>query len=456
MRARQPDRSGVIVRDGIRSAYDVYGAGNAPTVLLLPTWSVADARHWKFQVPVLARHSQVITMDGRGNGRSDRPLDAAAYSEHEYVADALAVLDKEDVDRAVVIGLSLGGYRAAVFAATHPERTLGAVMIGPAIAWLTPPDPDRDALDFFADYGDAGGWALYSAAAWRRDARRFAEFFWGQIFPEPHSTKGWEDGVEWQLDTDAQTLIASILGSHSYASKDDFIADLAHIRCPVLVIHGTDDKISPIGTGEALAEHTGGDLAIIDGGGHCPQARDPIAVNRLLMQFVDRCTPERMRTPRRVTWTRSLARPRRLLYLSSPIGLGHARRDLAIARQLRELHPDLRIDWLAQHPVTSFLDVAGEIVHPASYQLASEAGHIEAEAGEHDLHAFQAIRQMDEILVANFSLLQDVVDNGDYDVVVGDEAWDLDRFWHENPELKRAAYAWMTDFVGFLKMTVVF
>ena len=59
---------------------------------------------------------------------------------------------------------------------------------------------------------------------------------------------------------------------------------------------------------------------------------------------------------------------------------------------------------------------------------------------------------MDEILLANFSLLQDVVESGDYDLVVGDEAWDLDYFWHENPELKRAAYVWMTDFVGWLPM----
>ena len=57
---------------------------------------------------------------------------------------------------------------------------------------------------------------------------------------------------------------------------------------------------------------------------------------------------------------------------------------------------------------------------------------------------------MDEILVSNFSIFQDLVDTGDYDAVVGDEAWDIDYFWHENPELKRSAYIWMTDFVGWL------
>jgi len=62
------------------------------------------------------------------------------------------------------------------------------------------------------------------------------------------------------------------------------------------------------------------------------------------------------------------------------------------------------------------------------------------------------VRRMDEILLANFSVLQDVVESGDYDLIIGDESWDLDYFWHENPELKRAAYVWMTDFVGWLPM----
>ncbi len=152
------------------------------------------------------------------------------------------------------------------------------------------------------------------------------------------------------------------------------------------------------------------------------------------------------------TWTRALARPRRALYLSSPIGLGHAMRDLSIATELRALHPDLQIDWLAQHPVTAVLETRGERIHPLSAELASESGHFAAEATGHDLNAFQAIRRMDEILVANFMVFHDAVSTGEYDLVIGDEAWDVDHFLHENPELKRTAFAWMTDFVGWLPM----
>ena len=91
-------------------------------------------------------------------------------------------------------------------------------------------------------------------------------------------------------------------------------------------------------------------------------------------------------------------------------------------------------------------------MHPASRWLSSESAHIESEAGEHDLRVFQAIRRMDEILVANFMLFHDVVEDEAYDLWVADEGWDVDHFLHENPELKSSAYAWLTDFVGWLPM----
>jgi hypothetical protein len=107
---------------------------------------------------------------------------------------------------------------------------------------------------------------------------------------------------------------------------------------------------------------------------------------------------------------------------------------------------------LAQSPVTTVLEAEGHTIHPASRWLASESAHIASEAAGHDLNAFQAIRRMDEILVANFMVFQEVVEEGAYDVVIADEAWDIDHFWHENPELKRGSHVWMTDFVGFLPM----
>jgi predicted glycosyltransferase len=142
----------------------------------------------------------------------------------------------------------------------------------------------------------------------------------------------------------------------------------------------------------------------------------------------------------------------RVLYISSPIGLGHARRDVAIARELRQLVDGVEVDWLAQDPVTRVLEAEGETVHPASRWLSNESRHFESESAEHDLHCFQAWRRMDEILIANFMVFHDVVREERYDLWVGDEAWELDYYLHENPGEKRAHYAWLTDFVGWLPM----
>jgi predicted glycosyltransferase len=197
--------------------------------------------------------------------------------------------------------------------------------------------------------------------------------------------------------------------------------------------------------GIALAEHTGGRLVLLEGSFHAPHVRDPVKVNLLLRDFIKPAPPAGR-------WTRGKSRRKRALYISSPIGLGHAQRDVAIATELRKLHPDLEIDWLAQHPVTAVLEARGERVHPASALLANESAHIESESAEHDLHCFQAIRRMDEILLANFMVFHDLVREEHYDLWIGDEAWELDHYLHENPEHKQAAYVWMTDFVGWLPM----
>jgi predicted glycosyltransferase len=176
-----------------------------------------------------------------------------------------------------------------------------------------------------------------------------------------------------------------------------------------------------------------------------------VQVNLALRDFVEDAF-ERRRTPRDPTVYRPEGRPR-ALYISSPIGLGHAQRDVAIARELRRLHPDLEIDWLAQHPVTRVLEAEHERIHPASAHLANESRHIESESAEHNLHCFHALRRMDEILAANFMVFHDLVREQRYDVWIGDEAWELDYYLHENPREKRAPFVWLTDFVGYLPMS---
>lgn len=446
-RARYPDESGFVERpDGVRIFWESYGTGE-PTIVFVPTWSIVHSRIWKGQIPHFARRHRVITFDAPGNGRSDRPLDPAAYEEQAMADDIFRVLDANGVDRAVVVVLSRASQCALLAVGDHPERVLALVFLNPAVR-LGEPFAARPEYSFDDELDTDEGWAKDNIHYWRRDFRGYLEFFFSQAFNEPHSSKQIEDALGWGLETDPETLAATI--RRRSVQPPDLMRLAGAIRCPTLVIQGTADAITGPGRGIGLAEAIpGARLEMIEGGGHVTEARDPVRVNLLLEELIASVAPPSVRR----TWPRALARPRRrVLYLSSPIGLGHAQRDAAIAAELRRLDPDVEIDWLAQHPVTTVLESRGERIHPLSAELANESAHIASESSEHDLNAFQAIRRMDEILVANFMVFHDAVREGAYDLIVGDEAWDVDHHLHENPELKRTAFAWLTDFVGWLPM----
>jgi pimeloyl-ACP methyl ester carboxylesterase/predicted glycosyltransferase len=452
-RARYPDDEGFIERDGVRVFWESYGQGEQ-TILFLPTWTLVHSRVWKAQIPYFARHFRVLCFDPRGNGRSDRPRERAAYDESEFAQDAIDVMDACGVERAVCVALSKGTQRALLLATEHPERVAGMVFIG----GLFPVSPLRSLRRRLLAHRrmrwlvknpplTTRGWGKYNAHYWSHGGYAdFVQWWADTMLTEPHSTKQIEDAVAWSHDTDGPTLALSAAGRLAApATRRDQIALAKRVRCPVLVVHGTRDAILPYSDGKALAKITGGRLETVEDAGHLPHARKPVQVNLALREFVEGAPP---RDP---TVHRSDGR-KRALYISSPIGLGHAQRDVAIARELRERVDGLEIDWLAQDPVTRVLEAEGERIHPASEHLANESRHMESESAEHDLHCFQAWRRMDEILINNFMVFHDVAREERYDLWIGDEAWELDYYLHENPREKRARYAWLTDFVGWLPM----
>jgi pimeloyl-ACP methyl ester carboxylesterase/predicted glycosyltransferase len=391
----------------------------------MPTWEIVDSRAWKFQIPFLSRMFTVLTFDPRGHGRSDRPAAVSAYDRAHRTADAVAVLDAAGIRSASLVSWCGAGDDVAV-AVRHPDRVDTLVLIAPDLELTETPNRD-----------------LYATIP---DWPSFVGRFFSVVFCEPHSTKQFQDATGWGMETDAQTILRGL----DAAWENDAVSArrlLASVRCPSLVIQGSRDAIVGPARGPAVAAELD-DPAVIEfeGSGHGPQLRDPVRFNLAVRDFV--AAPAR----RELRWTRAGSRPKRALSVSSPIGLGHARRDVAIADRLRALHPDLEIDWLAQDPVTRVLEAHGERIHPASAELASESAHFQAEAAGHELNCFEALRRMDEIFLSNFMVWLDAASAEPYDLWIADEAWDIDFYLHENPELKTAAYAWLTDFVGYLPM----
>jgi pimeloyl-ACP methyl ester carboxylesterase len=288
-RARYPDESGYVERpDGTRIFWERYGSGQ-PAIVFVPTWSIVHSRVWKGQIPWFARRHRVIAFDAPGNGRSDRPQDAAAYDERLMAEDIIRVMDATATPRAVFVSLSLGAQRSLIAADRWPERVVGVVFIGPSMP-MGEPLAERRGFSFEDDLPTDEGWAKYNIHYWRRDFAGFLQFFFGQAFSEAHSTKQIEDSVQWGLETDPETLYAT---EHGRDFMMDEALDMAfRIRCPTLVIQGDDDGITGPSRGIALADAIpGARLEMIAGGGHINEARDPVRVNLLLRDFVDGLEP---------------------------------------------------------------------------------------------------------------------------------------------------------------------
>src|SRR4051812_15775469 len=179
-RARYPDSEGFVERDGMQIFYEVYGEGEE-TLFLLPTWSLVHSRSWKMQVPYFARHFRVLTMDGLGNGRSDRCRNPLRYGAAEFARDCLAVMDATGTERAVMVSLSRGAQYLLELARLAPERLAGAAFIGPLFPytpshWSLLLNP-RALSAFFQRQAPAyRWWGRMNAAHWRSDYPQFAEW----------------------------------------------------------------------------------------------------------------------------------------------------------------------------------------------------------------------------------------------------------------------------------------
>ncbi|HKZ08439.1 MAG TPA: alpha/beta fold hydrolase [Methylomirabilota bacterium] len=433
-----------VTRDGVKLFYQISGGqgtdGGRRDLFLLPQCQpVAYSRQWKGQIPYLSRYFRVVTMDPRGNGRSDRT--AGAFDLDTRYQDLVAVLEETVRPPFALVALSCAAMIAFRYAVEHPDRLSHLILVSGQYAESVPQPFDERV-----------------APVIRNDFDNYRRRLLARCLPEPHSLKGIEDGVTWAGETTPDVLVESLRaidGTNVY----DF---LPRVPAPTLALHGTLDKIVPYAHAEKLvAALPGARLVTFEGGGHGLHGRHAVKVNHLIRDFVLDRPVESHRIPaiaERATAAPPESRParrtaqRRVLWLSSPIGLGHIQRDLAIARALREINGDVTVDFLAADPADRVVHAWGERLHPATRHMVNESAHFEGWTRDHELHAFDALWDMDEIMTANFMTFADVVEREPYDLWVGDEGWDLDYFLHENPELKRAPYVFMTDFIGMLPM----
>jgi pimeloyl-ACP methyl ester carboxylesterase len=286
--ARHPDAAGLASSpDGVRIAWEAYGEGS-PTIVLLPSAPIVHSRQWKGQIPYLSRAWRVVTYDGRGNGLSDRPTTTEAYEDDRFVQDVVTVLDASGTDRAVLVGHCTDGvWRSIRLAVEQPDRVLGIVAFAAGVPRLGPSQPHY--VEFAPRFDEVGeayeGWAKLNRHYWRSDYRGWLEFFFRQMIPEPHSSKAFEDAVDWGLDVSLESILAENDGGFPF-SQAEVEATCRKLGCPMLIVHGGDDRCQSPARAERLSELTGAPLVFVEGAGHMIPGRHPVLANLLIRDFV--------------------------------------------------------------------------------------------------------------------------------------------------------------------------
>ena len=144
---------------------------------------------------------------------------------------------------------------------------------------------------------------------------------------------------------------------------------------------------------------------------------------------------------------------KRVLYISGSLGLGHITRDLAIANELRKHKSDIEISWLAAHPADLLLKEAGERLLPEADQYANDNIPAENAAKGNHLNLLKYLTKASKEWEKNVKIFDQVTIKEQYDLIIGDEAYEIVVGIQKKPSLKRSPFVMIYDFIGLDAMT---
>jgi pimeloyl-ACP methyl ester carboxylesterase len=245
-------------RDGVSIYYQVHGSG--PPLLLTHGYSSTSAM-WQGQIAALSKNHTLVLWDMRGHGQSDYPDDAAAYSEALTVADMTALLDKIGADRAIIGGLSLGGYMSLAFYRAHPDRVRALLIIdtGPGFK----KDEARD--------------------AWNKRAHETGDRFEREGLEALKLASRERSSV---VHRDASGLARAARGMLTQRDAG-VIETLPHIKVPALVVVGADDTPFLAASDYMAAKIPGAKKVVIPAAGHAANIDQPQAFIDAVVPFLD-------------------------------------------------------------------------------------------------------------------------------------------------------------------------
>jgi pimeloyl-ACP methyl ester carboxylesterase len=245
-------------RDGVHLYYEAQGHG--PAVLLTHGYT-ATLRMWDPQVEALADRYRVVRWDMRGHGESDSPGDPGAYTHAASVSDMAALLDASGVERAVIGGLSLGGFLSLAFLLAHPERVRALMLFD------TGPGYRKDEA--------------------RADWNRLADSYAARFEREGLAALGGGAEVRVSKHRSAQGLAHAARGILAQTDAR-VIESLPHVAVPTLLIVGSEDKPFLSAMGYMAAKIPDSTKVVIEGAGHAPNLERPQAFNAAVDSFLKR------------------------------------------------------------------------------------------------------------------------------------------------------------------------
>jgi hypothetical protein len=143
-----------------------------------------------------------------------------------------------------------------------------------------------------------------------------------------------------------------------------------------------------------------------------------------------------------------------ILFISSSGGLGHVTRDLAIAKELRRQNPAIELSWLASSPAKQIIKDSGEYILPEADLWADETTLAEslAQTDEYRIPIMKWALKSMKNWARNFEIYQEVTRKGNFDLVIGDETYGINRGLRKNPHLKKGLYAYIVDYIGIVSV----
>ena len=243
-------------RDGVQLHYEQ--AGDGPAILLTHGYS-ATARMWRGQVRALQETHRVITWDLPGHGRSDAPAAPAEYGERRVVEHMAALLDQAGVERAVIGGLSLGGYLSLAFHVAHPERVRALLLFDTGPGYRK--DDARD--------------------TWNRGAEARARAF------EKRGLDALGPGAEVRASEHGSALGLARAARGTLVQHDARVIDsLPDVRVPTLVLVGEHDEPFLAGSAYMARKIPNATHVVLPGAGHAANLDAPDAFNTAVRDFL--------------------------------------------------------------------------------------------------------------------------------------------------------------------------